>query len=360
MSSMKKRGTSMVLFYLGEIVAIVIVALLLISTSFRIADSKTPNKVYVANDLALVMDSIFSSPGNIIINYTENVSNYTIEFNKDSILIYSIDKNLDNVERKFVGYKDYTMDIKFTKPKSIQFARIGGEIIVDKKINKNINTLSCNKIIIDNTENLKDKKILVDPGYEKGKTKPSEEMCNIANSFIFKITNAWVNYPNILSTRNFKYSGDKGILSINCDDPSKSDKPSEADVIISLRTGKDNDIEKNNIKAFIVSGSDKEKESKKLACLIINSILENKDLDEVNITGVSIVPVDLETTDENFPKYIFLKNGEKAENFNAADFDKIFVLLEIGNSESEDGKELLKKITKLGDSISKGFMKYGK
>ena len=361
MSSMKKRGTSMVLFYLGEIVAIVIVALLLISTSFRIADSKTPAKVYVANDLALVMDSLFSSPGNIIINYTEDLSNYTIEFNDDSILIYSIDKNLDNVERKFVGYKDYTMDLKFTKPKSIQFARIGGEIIVDEKMNKNINTLSCNKVIIDNTENLKDKKILVDPGYEKGKTKPSEEMCNIANSFIFKITNAWVNYPNILSTRNLhEYDEDEGILSINCNDPSKSDKPVDAGVVISLRAGKDNDIEKNNIKAFIVSGSEREKESKGLAFLIINSILENKDLDEVNITGVSIVPVDLETTDENFPKYIFLKNGEKAEDFNAADFDKIFVLLEIGNSKSEDGKELLKKITKLGDSISKGFMKYGK
>ena len=160
-------------------------------------------------------------------------------------------------------------------------------------------------------------------------------MCNIANSFIFKITNAWVNYPNILSTRNLnEYSEDEGILSINCNDPSKSDKPSDADVVISLRAGKDNDITKNNIKAFIVSGSEKEEESKGLACLIVNSILENKALDEVNITGVSIVPVDLEATERDFP------DGIK---------DKIFVMLEIGNSESKDGEELLKKINKKRD-----------
>jgi len=346
MPSMKKRGDSTVLSYLGEIVAAAVVALLLISTSFNFADSKTPTKVYISNDLALVMDSLFSSPGNIIINYTEDVSNYTIEFNDDSILLYNIDKNLDTISRKFVGYQDYAVDLKFTKPKTIQFASIGGKIIIDEKINKNINILSCDEIRVDKTENLKDKKILVDPGYESNEIEPSKEMCYIANSFIFEITNNWLNHPNILSTRNLnEYSEDEGILSINCNDPSKSDKPADADVVISLRAGKGKDTTTNNIKAFIVSGSDKEKESRKLACLIINSILENKAFDDIRITGASIVPVDLEATDKDFPEGI--KN-------------KIFVMLEIGNSESDDGKELLKKIPELGDSIFKGFMEYGK
>ena len=339
---MNKRGVVRSMFLAGEIVGAAIVAFLLISSAVKWSDSETPYKAYLARDMALVIDTLFSSPGNVIINYTQNVSNYYIDFNKNSTTVYT-KTQIDGMSYKFVGYKGFEMDLTLENPAKIQFAKINDEIFIGESLKKNLNTLKCDETT---GESLKDKKILVDPGYEKDNVNPLKEICGIANSFIFKVTNAWVNHLNIFSTRNLhEYDEDEGIISINCNDPSKTDESSEADVVISFRAGKDEDTTKNNIKAFIVSGSVKEKESRKLACLIINYILENKDLDNIKITGASIVPVDVEATDKDFPEGIQ---------------DKIFVMLEIGNSESDDGKELLKKIPVLGDSIYKGFMEYGK
>ena len=339
---MNKRGVVRSMFLAGEIVGAAIVAFLLISSAVKWSDSETPYKAYLARDMALVIDTLFSSPGNVIINYTQNVSNYYIDFNKNSTTVYK-KTQIDGMSYKFVGYKGFEMDLTLENPAKIQFAKINDEIFIGESLKKNLNTLQCDETT---GESLKDKKILVDPGYEKDNVNPSNEICGIANSFIFKVTNAWVNYFNIFSTRNIhEYDEDEGIISINCNDPSKTDESSEADVVISLRAGKDEDTTKNNIKAFIVSGSVKEKESRKLACLIINYILENKALDGIKITGASIVPVDVEATDKDFPEGIQ---------------DEIFVMLEIGNSESDNGKELLKKIPELGDSIYKGFMEYGK
>jgi len=338
---MKKRGIVRSMFLAGEIVGAAIVAFLLISSAVKWSDSETPYKAYLAKDMALVVDALFSSPGNVIINYTQNVSNYYIDFNENSTTVYK-KTQIDGMSYKFVGYKGFEMDLTLENPAKIQFAKINDEIAIGESLKKNLDTLKCDETT---GGSLKDKKILVDPGYEKDSVKPSNEMCGIANSFIFKLTNTWVNYLNIFSTRNLhEYDEDEGIISINCNDPSETDESSEADVVISFRAGKGKDTTTNNIKAFIVSGSDKEKESRKLACLIINSILENKAFDDIRITGASIVPVDLEATDKDFPEGI--KN-------------KIFVMLEIGNSESDDGKELLKKISELGGSISNGFTEYG-
>lgn len=339
---MNKRGVVRSMFLAGEIVGAAIVTFLLISSAVKWSDSETPYKAYLARDMALVIDSLFSSPGNIIINYAQNVSKYYIDFNENSTTVYKKTK-IDGMSYKFVGYKGFEMDLTLENPAKIQFAKINDEIFIGESLKKNLNTLKCDETT---KESLKDKKILVDPGYEKDNLNPSNKICDIANSFIFKITNAWVNYLNIFSTRNLnEYDEDEGIISINCNDPSKTDESSEADVVISLREGKDEYTTKNNIKAFIVSGSGKEKESRKLACLIINSILENKAFDDIWITGASIVPVDLELNNKEFPERIK---------------DKIFVMLEIGNSESDDGKELLKKIPELGGSISNGFIEYGK
>jgi len=355
---MNKRGMSRSMFLVGEIVGAAIIAVLLISNAMQWTNTERPYKEYLAKDIALSIDSVFASPGNIIINYTGNLTDYSVDLTGNSVKVYK--ESDDGITRKFVPSGNIEINgITLEKPKNLFFTKTGNEIFIDDSAHANLNILSCNKL--DEKEaKLKDKKILIDPIYEEDKIKPSEKICYMANSFIFEITNAWVNHLNILSTRNLnEYDENEGILSINCNNPSKSDASIDADAIISLRAGK-YDNEKNNIKAFIISGSKKENESKGLACLIINSILENKDLNDVKITGASIVPVDLGTTDENFPQYIFLKNGEKAGDFNAADFDKIFVLLEIGNTESEQGKLLLEKITEIGNSLSKGFMEYGK
>jgi len=329
----------------SEVVAAAIILLLLFNHAMRWSSTERPYQAYLAKDMALVMDSLYSSPGgNLIVNYTQNASKFTVSIDEEKALLYKTGIGTDEISRKFIGTGTDKIDEKLLeKPDKIQFAKIGNEILIDNLIKANLNILTCDEF---SGEKLINKKILVDPGYEKNSIKPSGEMCGIANSFVSKLTATGVSSLNIFSTRNLnEHSEDERMLSINCNDPSKSEKLYDTEVVISLRAGKDKDKTKNNVKAFIVSGSEKEKESKKLACLIINSILENNALDNIKITGASVVPVDLEATGRDFPDGI--KN-------------KISVMLEIGNTESEQGKLLLEKISELGGSISRGFMEYGK
>ena len=340
---MKKRGAALPMLLASEVVAAAIILLLLFNHAMRWSSTERPYQAYLAKDMALVMDSLYSSPGgNLIVNYTQNASKFTVSIDEEKALLYKAGIGTDEISRKFIGTGTDKIDEKLLeKPDKIQFAKIGNEILIDNLIKANLNILTCDEF---SGEKLINKKILVDPGYEKNSIKPSGEMCGIANSFVSKLTATGVSSLNIFSTRNLdEYDENVGIISINCNDLSKSEKLYDADVVISLRSGKDKDTT-NNIKAFIVSGSEKEKESKKLACLIINSILENKDLGDIKITGASVVPINLEVTDNDFPDGI--KN-------------KIFVMLEIGNTESEQGKLLLEKVSELGDSISRGFMEYG-
>ncbi|MBU4284235.1 MAG: hypothetical protein KJ968_03940 [Nanoarchaeota archaeon] len=353
---MNKRGVSRSLFLVGEIVGAALVAVLLISNAMQWTSTERPYKEYLAKDIALSIDSIFASPGNIIVNYTGNLTDYSVDLTGNSVSIYDDLKQNSEITRKFVPSENIEVNgITLEKPKNIFLAKAGDEIFISDSASANLNILNCDKL--DEKEaKLKDKKILIDPGYGEGNIEESKKICNIGNSLISNMITEGFDSSNILSTIKF----DEGeTRSLYCDHISKSDASIDANAIISLRAGK-YDNKKNSIKAFIISGSKKEKESKILACFIINSILGNKRLNDVNIDGTSIVPVDLETTNENFPKDIFLKNGEKVEDFKTADFDKIFVLLEIGNAESEQGKLLLEKIPELGNSIAKGLIDYGK
>ena len=354
---MNKRGVSRSLFLIGEIVGAALIAVLLISNAMQWTSTERPYKEYLAKDIALSIDSIFASPGNIIVNYTGNLTDYSVNLTGNSVSIYKDDSEQSNkIIRNFVPSENIEIsDATLEKPKNIYLAKAGDEIFISDSAHANLNILSCDKLD-EKEEKLKNKKILIDPGYGEDYIGESKKICNIGNSLISNIIIEGFDPLNILSTIKFDEGETK---SLYCDHISKSDAPIDANAIISLRTGK-YDNEKNSIKAFIISGSEKEKESKILACIIINSILSNKRLNDVNIDGVSIIPVNLETTNENFPKYIFLKEGEKAEDFEAANFNKIFVLLEIGNAESEQGKLLLEKVPELGNSIAKGLIDYGK
>ncbi len=353
---MNKRGVSRSLFLIGEIVGAALIAVLLISNAMQWTSTERPYKEYLAKDIALSIDSVFASPGNIIVNYTGNLTDYSVDLTGNSVSIYNTDSEQSNkIIRNFVSSENIEVNrIKLQKPKNVFFTKAGNEIFIDDSANINPNILSCDKL--DEKEELRDKKILIDPGYGEDNIEESKKICNIGNSLISNIPTEGYNSLSILSTIKFDVGEPK---SLYCSDISESDAPNEADVIISLRAG-EYDNEKNNIKAFIISGSKKEKESRILACKIINSILSNKRLNDVNIDGTSIVPIDLETTNENFSKELFLKNEEKAGDFEAADFDKIFFLLEIGNAESEQGKLLLEKVSELGSSIAKGLIDYGK
>src|SRR3989338_4152083 len=74
---MVKKGASIILM-IFEVLVVVIVAALMISAAKKFGQSDTIVRVTIAEDLALMVNTLVSIPGDAIVKYPINVSKYTI------------------------------------------------------------------------------------------------------------------------------------------------------------------------------------------------------------------------------------------------------------------------------------------
>ena len=331
-----------------EIVGAAFVSLLLITNAMKWADSETPYKAYLAKDIGLVIESLIASPGNAQINYSRDISGYIIEIDSNSVTVYT-KKESDGMTRNFIPMNGIKMSsINLENPKNLCFAKINDEIIIKENIKENLDLIYCPEKTKYKKENIK---LLVNLKQEKNK-ETYQKLCWIANSFIINIGNKKF-VDDIISTRKLhEKTNEDEIPQINCMDESYFIPEESADIILSIKSGDYND-NSNSIKAFVLSGSKNEQESQRLACLIINSIIKNKVMENIKITGASVVPVNLSSTNYDFPFDLISKYSKKQQ-----DFEKVFVMLEIGNINSEDGRNMLEKIPEIGNSITEGFTDY--
>ncbi len=344
---MKKRGMADSMLVAIEIVGAALVSFLLITTALRWADSETPYKEYLSKDIGLVIESLMASPGNIKINYSNNASDYIIDIQQDSVAVYTDNKD-DGMQSTFIPSHKIKMEsVELRNPETIQFLKTNDEIIINEEIQENLDLVYC----CEKTGYKKQKiNLLVDLKDEENEL-IYPKLCVIANSFMVNIGNK--NFiGNLISTRKLMEKTDDEISQINCMDESYSIPEKKADVILSITTGNYND-DSNNIKAFVLSGSEKEEESKRLACLIINSISKSMITEDLEITGASVVPVNLTTTNYDFPLDLISSYTENQQNF-----ESVFVMIELGNINSDQGKDLIEKMTQIGELIAEGFSDY--
>ncbi|MDD5086358.1 MAG: hypothetical protein PHV16_01270 [Candidatus Nanoarchaeia archaeon] len=336
---MNKRGVSRSMMIAGEIVAAALVAFILFSNVAKCSNTETIYGNYLAEDIALTIDSVFAGTGNVIVNYTGKLSDYSVGLEDNSVLLKHERGFIEN-KKKIVPLKGYYIPEKpLSNLKGLKIAKIGKEIYFDEQLDVNMDILSCNKVQ-DNGKT----KIILDLNPNKKDSKPSDEICSLANSFLIKLGSPAF-FLGTVSTR--KIYDDTHL--INCNDELYEYPEEKEGIIISMKEGE----AKNNInfvKAFIISGSKKESNSRALACMMLNSIITNKNLKEIKIDGISIVPVDIETKGNDFPKGFFPDE--------ISEFDGIFVMLEIGNVNTESGKEPLRESSYIGESIAEALIKY--
>ncbi len=334
---MKKRGMANSMLIAAEIVGAALVSFLLITTATKWADSETPYKEYLSKDISLVIESLMASPGNVKINYSSDVSGYIIDIQQNSVAVYSNNPE-DGMQSFFIPSSNIKMNnIKLENPKAIQFVKINDEIIINEKVKENLELVDCCEETGYYKTNVK---MLVDLKQQK----EYNELCSIANSFMLNIGNKKF-VDSLISTRKlYDKTADDEISQINCMDDSYSIPEEKADVILSIRAGND---ESNSIKAFVLSGSKNEQESKRLACLIINSILKSSIGED--IAGASVVPVNLSIDGYDFPFELISSYAEEQQNF-----ENVFVLLEIGNKKDN------MLISEIGEMIARGFSDYEK
>jgi len=86
---MNKKGDS-ILLVLFEVLAVVLIAFTMIRIAQGFASSETVIKQNTAQDIALMVNTLVGVPGDAIVEYPANLSNYNLVMDSTSITLKSI------------------------------------------------------------------------------------------------------------------------------------------------------------------------------------------------------------------------------------------------------------------------------
>ncbi|MDO8510836.1 MAG: hypothetical protein Q7S55_01595 [Nanoarchaeota archaeon] len=84
---MNKRGITTLMMIL-EIIIILISAALIFSMASKFASSETTNKIVIADDIKMMVDTLIGTPGEATVQYPGNVSQYTFILSSGSITVF--------------------------------------------------------------------------------------------------------------------------------------------------------------------------------------------------------------------------------------------------------------------------------
>ena len=303
------------LFWLMDLILLVIVLYLTTKYIDDIAEKTTFEKNFLARDLALLTDTVYTPSGNLWMDYPNTTLWFSFSFGDNLVKVfegkippvrirarypYIEDKDLrlqkmitpikDIEEKKPItehiplikNFYSYQPELKQGTFVNLRFLRSGDSIDVDeqKEIAPDLRKLKCS---------LFGRK----PDFPQGER----------------------NYYTSWST-------------VSIEEALMEERPGIHNITILFRYGNNSDKTINNIKAYIPINQVNLAESKYLGCLILNELIANKELksaiqDEnlVDFTGLSVVPIDV----------------------GLARADRYTLVLEIGNLQIEQDKDILAK-----------------
>ena len=269
-----KRGslTEMLLDPAITIIIISVIFLTLMGWVHYVSSTSVFEQDFLLRDSAMMLEALYAAPGNIIKDYEENTFWFTFNFEKNKVM----------VEDETTAFGIMPSE---TKPEFYFSAR--------------------------EDLNLKEEKLRPIFKEEDNKEKIKQENVEKKAKLMFSKTDDEI-----------KVSGDVNLNKLRCFKSKSSEKLQSYSILVNNEKYRE-EFEKNRVvisinkgkgervaKAYIYSGSSKLKDSRALACLILNRILERE-----GIKGAAIITAD---------NYGFLDERIK---------DNVAILVEIGNAD---------------------------
>ena len=130
---MKKRGEEMTLWSLIELVGVVFVGYMAIHVAVAYAQGTIYEKLNIAENLAMEINSLISLPGDAYI-IDKNIHGYSLYFADNRIEVY--EEVFDPVKGIYYFPKTENMNLalRLNKPKQVVISKINGEIKVSEEI----------------------------------------------------------------------------------------------------------------------------------------------------------------------------------------------------------------------------------
>ena len=318
---MEKRG-QLTLKYLIELVVAISLFSLFLYAGKVYGTGEIFQKAVVARDNAILINSFYSRIGNGYILYPADVSKFLLDYKGDKIKVSKFKDDPLAVEYSFVLEGSSSLNLELKNPEALVLGNNGEGIGINTDKLPDLNKVKCLDV---ETKGDLNKKILIDAGHGDGtelKLNGLDEAAvtsSIAHAF-------FIQAKSKVADIGYSRAGNIGENFARLSSSEIEDLSDKADIIINVHTG--NYAHKKNTLKVYYSGNDY---SKKMACLILNRILDNVDLD-----GANIIP------------------DSKLR------YGKINVLVEIGNMQAEKNNILADSsaINAVGRSIFRGIEDY--
>lgn len=284
---MNKRG-ELQIYYIIELVIGILVVSIMMRAGYNYATGTHDQKSYLATDLALTATSLGTFPGNI--DYYYPLYDYPFYYSFEDTLV-SIRDGLGGLrpqQKHFITTTKSNLDIHFDNPVGIVMSKQGGKLFVREahELTANWYTSDCEGIPFKTISPL-----VIDPGnggddtgFVKGDLQESVIVRELAQVIQSEI-------PSAGTTRSLDGEQTRTLqqrkLSLIFPEAG----------FISLHIGNYSNQE-NYLKFYVNANGKRFSESKKLACLLQNTLSQ---LYPRKITGVAIIPLDpslLKDTDE--------------------------------------------------------------
>lgn len=327
---MNKRGDTYILYAIIEI----IIAIFIVYSARDIVSSWQGNEAFDkamwAKELSLQTNALYAVPGNMYV-INENDRIFSFLFSEGLVEVYKKDKDITKGKYNYIGLKNKYFEKKLREPVEVILIKDGDNIEAKTEI-PSLNKLNCPSSQKKYSKTRYN--IFIDPGH--GGTDPGIENNNLKLKKESLVTLAIAEGIKALNsdvklTRDFET-----YMSI----AERKDELKEADIIISIHIGEYSD-DKNPVKAYVPLESNKIFENQRLACLILNSLTSNLDFDSLHRIPIST-------------KYIRSEDPEAILQFE----DKIVILLEIGNVNSDKGVEMLNNLVPIPNLIHEAIVEY--
>ena len=268
------------MFVVIELVAFAVVFLLLMTIARNQIKGETLNKIYLARDTAILVNSLYAVPGDAYVVYPTSTSKYNFDFFDDRVIVYDKDMVPFKKTYFYVKNKETVFDLEFKKPEQLVFYKKDNVVSVTDDLDFMhlfIDSMkkACPDIIT--KADINEKMIILDPAHGCTKDINNPSSCIYGELGLVEGGIAEAGYMwNIASLVKDRLS--KAMLTRNIDEAKTIDKRTKmieennADIVISLHLYSGLG---DKVRIYMPQTSSKMWENRKLACLVDEALSES-------------------------------------------------------------------------------------
>ncbi|MFH1396098.1 MAG: hypothetical protein ABIG93_01745 [archaeon] len=109
MAFKNKKGVALVL-WIFSLLAVVYLIFSVLEITFHYANSETANKIVIANDFGMMVNTLVGLPGDAVVEFPRSLGNYTITLTSSTVnVLFADDSESKTVTREFILPQDYNV-----------------------------------------------------------------------------------------------------------------------------------------------------------------------------------------------------------------------------------------------------------